>query len=77
MYVAFQALCGVAALYLSSPALLQNKTPVAPPGWRNVPPLGQATNYSYAVSADAPGLIQSDSVAASLDASAELVFRRA
>jgi hypothetical protein len=60
LYVAFQALSGAAALYLSSPALFQNnqnRASVAPAGWHNVTPSGKATNPSYAVSADVPGLI--------------------
>jgi hypothetical protein len=58
LYVAFQAVSGAAALYLASPALFQrNQTPAAPSGWHSVTPAGQVTNPSYAVSADAPGLI--------------------
>jgi hypothetical protein len=57
VYVALQALSGAALFYLSNPSLTQNKTPTAPSGWHIATPPGQATNPSYAVSADAPGLI--------------------
>jgi hypothetical protein len=57
IYVALQALSGVAAIYLANPTLFQRKAPVAPSGWHNVTPPGQATSYSYAVSVDAPVLI--------------------
>src|SRR5262249_6486319 len=57
LYVAFQAASGAAALYLANPAFFQNKAPAAPAGWHIATPPGQATSYSYAVSADAPGLI--------------------
>jgi hypothetical protein len=57
IYVALQALSGVAAIYLANPTLFQRKAPMAPSGWHNVTPPGQATNYSYAVSVDAPDLI--------------------
>jgi hypothetical protein len=57
IYVALQALSGVAAVYLANPTLFQRKAPVAPSGWHNVTPPGQVTNPSYAVSVDAPGLI--------------------
>jgi len=57
IYVALQALSGGAAIYLANPTLFQRKAPVAPSGWHNVTPPGQATNYSYAVSVDTPDLI--------------------
>jgi hypothetical protein len=57
LYVALQALSGVALFYLSNPALTQNKAPAAPSGWHIATPPGQATSYSYAVSVDTPGLI--------------------
>jgi hypothetical protein len=57
VYVALQALSGAALFYLSNPALFQSKAPVAPSGWHIATPPGQATNSSYAVSLDTPGLI--------------------
>jgi len=62
VYIALQALSGAALFYLSNPALTQNKAPAAPSGWHIATPPGQATNYSYAVSLDTPGLILTCSV---------------